>query len=145
MLYTDRKQAIGVEFESVSVPIKRPDAYFLGPGHFLKDARYAQAALFAFDLAGGRDDFRIDQHQQLVFRLGNIQHNHLLVDIDLRRCEAYSRRGVHGLGHVIDQRTRRFIDLLDRFRNRVQARIRVFEYLDNITYFALNSASNSLN
>ena len=35
--------------------------------------------------------------------LGNVDHDDLLVHVDLGRGEADARRGVHGLGHVGDE------------------------------------------
>ena len=54
-------------------------------------------------LFAGPGDFRIDQHDQLVACVGHVDHDHLLMHIDLGRGQPDTRRFVHGLGHVGDE------------------------------------------
>ena len=103
MLDTHREHAVGRQLEHLSALVLcanrdfgRPDDLVVIPGH-------REAALFALGLALRRHDLRIDENSQLVARFADIDHQHPLVHVDLRRGQSYARRAVHGLRQVGDE------------------------------------------
>ena len=71
------------------------------------------------------DDLRIDEHDQRVAPLGHVDHDDLLVHVDLGRGQADAGRGVHGFGHVGDELLQRLVEDGDRGGDLVQPGIGV--------------------
>ena len=85
MLHADRQQAIGLQREGFAFGIQRTHSNVLSPPHFFINAGHRQTAFlaFAFTLLG--QDFRVDKNLQLIMRVGNVDHNDLLVNIVMSR------------------------------------------------------------
>jgi len=102
-------------------------ANFLGALDLVVDAGHGEAPFFHLLDAFAREDFGIDQNERLIARLADVDDDHALVHVDLRRSQADARRGVHGFEHVVDQLTQRVIDGFDRLRLGTKPRIGKFE------------------
>src|SRR5690606_30431539 len=113
VLNTDSKQPVGIELNRLAFAIERTDANPLGAPDLVVYPRHRQAPLLHLLDAFSREDFRIDQHERLIARLADIDDDNALVHVDLRRRQPNTRRGVHGLEHVVDQLLQARIDLLD--------------------------------
>ena len=61
--------------------------------------------------------------------LAQVEYQHALGDVDLGRCQADARGGVHGLEHVVDEGPQRCVDLCDGLRTIAQSRIGKFQNL----------------
>ena len=72
---------------------RRPGDLVVVPGH-------GQAAFLALRLALGRDDFRIDEDEEVVLGIGDVDDDDALVHVDLRGGEADAGGRVHGFRHV---------------------------------------------
>jgi hypothetical protein len=90
--------------------------------HLVVDRRHRQAALFVHrHLGAARDQFGVDQHQRLVARFRDIDHDHALVHVDLRRREADAVGVEHRLEHVVDEAPDAVVDLRHGRGHAVQA------------------------
>ena len=89
----------------------------------------ATNSFFGLDLAFGRQDFRIDQHEQIIARRGDVDDDDAFVDVHLRRGEAHPRRRVHRFGHVADEFLNLGRDGGHRRCDLLQPRIRVLQYV----------------
>src|SRR4051812_7036967 len=94
------QQALRFERECVAVLVEGANLDALGTRHQLVDARQRKAALLDIGLAGGLDDFGIDQDDERIAAFGYVDHDDLLVYVDLGCGKADARGGIHGLGHV---------------------------------------------
>ena len=126
MLDADGQQAIGFQLELLAVTVQ---GAHLDAGRTLDaivDARHGQAT-FVVDLLffAGPGDLRVDEHLQLVFLFGDVDHHHLDMRVHLRRGQADARGVVHGFGHVVDQGLQARVKFGDGLGDRVQARIGV--------------------
>jgi len=127
VLHADGEQAVRVELAGLAVAVQGAYADFFGAADLVVDAGYGQAALFPFDIAGSGKDFRVDQHAQVGMVFADVNDDNALVHIDLGRRQADAGRGVHGLGHVVDQFADALVYLLHRFGHGVQAGIGIAE------------------
>ena len=104
------EQALRLERERVAALIVGSHLHALRTLHGVVDARHRQAAFLDVGDAGGVDDLGIHQHHQRVAALRDVDDDHLLVHVDLRRRQADARRRVHGLGHVTDELLQRLVE-----------------------------------
>ncbi len=88
-----------------------------------------QATLAEALLAFLRDDLRVDEHAQIarLVLAGDVDHEQAQALADLRRRQAHAGRGVHGLGHVLDQLADAVVDRGDGLGFLAQPRIGVVE------------------
>jgi hypothetical protein len=61
--------------------------------------------------------------------LAQVDHQHALRNVHLRRGETDTGRGVHRLEHVVDQSPQRRVDLRDGLRTGAQSRVGKFQNL----------------
>ena len=127
MLDAHRKQAIGLELDRLAFDILGGQSDALGALDVGKDPRHRQAALLAGLGAFFFEDARIDDDHRRVLFLGNIQHQHLHVAIDLGRGEADARGVIHRLEHVFGEFFQGAVERGHRLRPGAQARIGEFE------------------
>ena len=99
-----------LERERIAVLVVGTHFHALGPRHQLVDSRDRKAAFLDVRLASRFDNLRIDQHHERIAPLGDVDHDHLLVHVDLGRRQSNARRAVHGFGHVGDQLFECFIE-----------------------------------
>ena len=97
----------------------------------LVDRRHREAAFLDIGHADRFDDFRVDEHDERIAALGNVDHDDLLVHVDLGRGQPDSGRGVHGFGHVGDQLFQAFVEDGDRGSHFMQPGVGVAEYVQN--------------
>ena len=71
--------------------------------------------------------FGLTSDQRLVLFLGNVEHEQLLVHVDLRRRKADAGRLVHRLEHVGGELLQRRVEHGDRRRLGAQALVGEFE------------------
>ena len=83
----------------------------------------AKAALLALLHAFARQQFGVDQYQQMVTSLGNINDNHLQMHIDLCCRQTDARCFVHGFRHILRQLVNTFINAFHFGSNFFQAGI----------------------
>src|SRR5687768_7231650 len=128
MLNTHGEQAIGFKCVKLSVPIQRLDRDPLGAWYFPEYSRYRQTTFFILGFAALRDDFWIDQHMQLVMRIGNVNHDCPQMHIDLGRRQSNSRRGIHCFRHILQQSANFMRNFRYRARDGMQPFIRILQY-----------------
>ena len=75
----------------------------------------------------GREDLGVDEHQRLIARFAQIEHQQALVHVHLggRKPDALGR--IHGLEHVVRQATHRVIDDGDGLGLLPQSRVRILQ------------------
>ena len=128
MLNTDCEQTIGLKFADHALDIQRPHAHLRRALDTIKNARHGQTAFVVHTaLFAGPEDFRVDKHLQLIACFGNIEHDNLLMHINLRCGQANAWCFVHGFCHVGDQLPEAIIKYRHRFGDLVQATIWVTE------------------
>ena len=104
-----------VELLHTATPLQNDVMELLGLAAFIDDALLGNEEAFRLQYAAGeldeeerntlaaRDELGVDQHVQLVARVGGVDDDHALVHVDLRGSQADARRGVHRFGHVGDE------------------------------------------
>jgi hypothetical protein len=102
VLDTDREQILRFEREPLAGGIQRLHLDALSALHLFVDARHRKATFLPFDLPAFLQQLGINEHLKLVARVGNIDYDNALVDVDLSRCQPDSGRVVHCFGHVLD-------------------------------------------
>src|SRR5690606_28746103 len=122
-----REQALRVELERLAVAVERPDLDSLGSLDVLVEPGNGQTALLVGLAAVGGQDFRIDEAIRLVARLGHVDHDDALVNVDLRRSKADAGRGIHRLEHVLDQTLHVVVDNCDALGAYSQPRVGILE------------------
>jgi hypothetical protein len=127
VLDADRKQALGFQLERLPGGVQRAHFDLLGALDNVINSGHRKAALFTLLLAVPRDDFRVDEDDQLVAGVGDVDHEHSLVDIHLRGREPDAGGGVHRLRHVPHQPADRVVDLLHRFGHLVKPGVGIAE------------------
>jgi len=111
MLNTDRQQAVGIEFLQLAARIMRLDPNTQRALNAIKNTRHGETTLVIYlALIAGPDNFRIHQHQQLIACVGDIDHDDLLMHIDLRCCQPDTGRGVHSVCHIGDKFRQSLVD-----------------------------------
>ena len=111
MLDADREQLPGGKGEGFPFHAERAHRYELCALNRLVDSRNRETSFLAVLGTFARNDFRIDQHQQLVAGFRSVDDDDSLVYVDLRRREADPGCGVHRFGHIAHQCANRFVDL----------------------------------
>jgi len=124
MLNTDGEQSFGLQLERGAFTIEGPYRNTLRTLNRVIDARNRQTPFLEIGRSTPGGDFRIDQHKEFIPRFGYVDHDHLLVDVDLRRGKTYARSGIHGFRHISDQDSNRIGHESDGLRKCVQALIR---------------------
>jgi len=110
-------QTIGFDLERLAVSVESAYPYPFGSLNFIVDSGDGETTFFQTRSAPMLYDFGIDEHLQLVVRGGDIDDDHLLVDVDLGCRKSDARRGVHRFCHILNERPDRSIDLGDRRSN----------------------------
>jgi hypothetical protein len=103
VLQADGQEATCLEVEELAVGILGPAPNVLETRHAFVDTGDRETTLFERRFSGALEDFRIDEHHQLVVPVRDVGHEHAEMHIDLRRGESDARCVVHGVGHVGDQ------------------------------------------
>lgn len=94
------------------------------------DTGNGKAALFVDRrLVAARDDFRIDEHAQVVLFFAGVDYDHALMNIDLSRGQTDPGRVVHGFGHVGHKLTNTIVNLRNGLGLFVQAWIGIVKNL----------------
>jgi hypothetical protein len=127
VLYADGEEALRGPLDRFAALIPGPDRDPGCPSDFVVITRDGQTALLALRLALGCDDFRVDEDEQVVFRLGDVDDDDPLVHVHLRRGEPDARGGVHRFGHVADEFDHLGGERRDGGRDFFETRIGVFE------------------
>ena len=103
VLYTYREQTLGLERERLALRrsargpsrARRARTFSKTPG-----TERQPSSVSASPLASTISGFT--KTLKLVACFRDVDDDHALVDVDLRRGEPDARRGIHGLGHVLD-------------------------------------------
>jgi hypothetical protein len=105
VLHGDGEEAFGFELEGLAVAVLGADAHRGGALDLLGHAGEREAALGADRRAAAHDDLRVDEDAQIARLVlgGDVDDEDAMGLADLRRGEADAGRGVHGLGHVVDE------------------------------------------
>ena len=75
MLNTHCQQTIDFDLEGFAVLIQCAHPYPFGTRDFFEYAGNAETAFLKLGFAATLQDFRVDQHQKLVFGFRNVDHN----------------------------------------------------------------------
>jgi hypothetical protein len=127
VLDTNRQKAFRLQRERLAFLIERAHRHFFSTAHLVINARNRQTTFLALLLAAAGEDFRVDEHFQLVALLGNIHHDDLLMHIHLRRRQAHAGRGIHGFRHVAHQFARAFAYLFNPLGCLAQTLIGIYQ------------------
>ena len=106
VLDTGRHQPLAVHLHHLVVEVAITDAAGGRAFHLLIIIRDRQAAfLIGRQFVRNADDFRIDEHDRLLFLVlaGKIDHHHALGHRDLDGGKPDAGRVIHGLQHVLRQ------------------------------------------
>src|SRR5262245_38171110 len=131
VLDADREQPLGLERERLAVLIVGAHLDALGALHQLVDAGHGKATFLDVRLSGRFHDLGVHQHDQRVVPVGDVDHDDLLVHVDLGGREADARRRVHGFGHVGDELLQALVEHGDRRSDLVEAGVGVAEDVQN--------------
>ncbi|VFM96776.1 MAG: hypothetical protein BECKG1743D_GA0114223_101003 [Candidatus Kentron sp. G] len=127
MLNTDRENAIGLLFKGLSRLIKGRDPYPFGAFDVFADIGNGETTFFHLGSSSPFDNFWIDKTNWLRPFLGYIDHDDLLLNIDLNGRKTNTLGRIHGMEHIIDKPFNRLVDGTDRPCPVTQSWIRIVE------------------
>src|SRR6267142_554792 len=114
VLDANGKQALRFKRERVAVLIVGTNLHALRALDQLIDAGHRETSFLDVGYAGRFDDFRVHEHYQGVAALGDVDDDHLLVQVDLGGGQPDAGRRVHGFGHIGNELFQRFVEDSDR-------------------------------
>ena len=103
VLNTDRQQATGFQHLFLAVQVLIAHTHIGRTINLIVDPRHRQAAFFIGLHTRCHLNHRIDKNLQIALILGNVDHHHALMHIDLRCRQTNAWRFVHGLRHIFRQ------------------------------------------
>ena len=127
VLDADGVHALGDLVDRIAVIVHVLDADTVGALYLVEHGRHGQTALFiGLQRVGRIRQDRIDEEfrGRLFIRLGQVHHDDALGHADLDRRQADAVGGVHGVQHVVHERTKIVINLFNRLGDFLQDRIR---------------------
>jgi hypothetical protein len=90
------EQTIGLGLEGFAFFVQGANFHTLRARHLLVNSGYGQAAFLVHLLAVAFENHRVDQRHQARPVLADVDDDHALMDVDLRRGQADTGRLVHG-------------------------------------------------
>ena len=79
VLDANGKSAFDFALERLAALVLRPHGHLRCACHLVVVTRNGKASFFGLDLAFGRQDFRIDQHEQIIARRGDVDDDDALL------------------------------------------------------------------
>lgn len=131
MLDAGGQQPRRIEGEARPLFIQRRHGNALSALDVVVDARHGEAALLIDRLAFATKDFGVDEDPEIAAIRAHVDHQHLLVNIDLGGRQTNSLGGVHRLGHVRYQAAGSIVDAIDPGGRNMQTRIWVMKDVEN--------------
>ena len=142
MLNADREQSFRIQLERTTFPVQSSDSDALSPLNLVIDARHRKATLLELRRAALGNDLRIDQHEELITRLRDVDHDDSLVHVQLRGGQADAGSRVHGLRQIADERPDLFGNFADRLGDVVQSIVGVLQNRTNCHLVSTDHAGN---
>src|ERR1044071_666111 len=141
VLDADREQPLSLERESGAVLVIGANLDPLGTLDQLVDRRQRKAAFLDVGDAYRLHDLWIDQNDEGIAPLGDVDHDDLLVDVDLGRRETDTGGRIHGLRHVGHELLQGLVE--DGYRGGyfVEPDVGVAQYVQN-SHLGRNSLAN---
>jgi hypothetical protein len=118
VLQAGREQAVGLDLPRLALAIEEADANPGGPLHLGIVVWDRQASLLVDGaLVRGAEDFRVEEDLRGpgLALLGEVDDHQPDRLADLDRRQAYARRVVHRLQHVVDEPAQAVVEALDGF------------------------------
>src|SRR6187402_213435 len=116
-------------FKVLTRSVLRADFDPCGARYFFANVGKREAALFFVLPPFDRDDLWVNEHDLLLWSLlkAEIDNRDAARDVDLRRSQTDTLRGVHGLKHIVDELLQRVVEERDRLCDLLENGIRKFD------------------
>ncbi len=116
VLEANREHALGLHLDFLAITVQKRRANMFGAFDGFVKTGNRQTTLVCYQYAIFFQDLRIDECVWLSLIIRYIGDQQTAMNINLGRRESDSRRVIHCLEHVVDQRAQRIVNRLNRAR-----------------------------